>query len=86
MFAQSQFRLAGNRATAFDFRSVAARKVGKQDFVVDPAQERVLSRNVAIQRNTGARRVTVATYNDFLFELPGFAVERAANDFQDIHH
>jgi len=45
----------------------------------------MLAGNVAVQRDTGVRYSVVAADRDLTLELPGLAVERPAENLEQVH-
>jgi hypothetical protein len=45
----------------------------------------VSARNIAIERDAGGRKGIIAPDRDLAIERPGFAIERSAQDFENVH-
>ena len=70
---------------AVEFRAVAAVEVGEDERAAVDAQAGVPARNVPVEGDAGPATRIVAPDRDLALELPGLAVERAAEHLEQVH-
>lgn len=73
-----------NRLTV-EFRSVTALEIGEKERPIVDSQLSVFSRNVAIEGYARFRHGVVTADYDLMLEMPRFAIERTAENLEQVH-